>query len=198
MRICFFGDSFVNGTGDDDGLGWAGRLVCAARRRGRDITYYNLGVRRDTSEDIAKRWVEEADRRLPPEYEARLAFAFGANDCTSDARGAPRLSLDASLANAETILRRAAERAPTLMIGPALPGDERIEGRVRALSLAFADLCSTLGVPYLETHVFVSSCEIWRREAEAGDGAHPNRGGYAALADYIGVWPAFEEWLGSR
>jgi hypothetical protein len=22
MRICFFGDSLVNGTGDDDGLGW--------------------------------------------------------------------------------------------------------------------------------------------------------------------------------
>ena len=25
MRICFFGDSFVNGTGDDECLGWVGR-----------------------------------------------------------------------------------------------------------------------------------------------------------------------------
>lgn len=26
MRICFIGDSFVNGTGDDTCLGWVGRI----------------------------------------------------------------------------------------------------------------------------------------------------------------------------
>ena len=35
-RICFFGDSFVNGTGDDDALGWVGRLCAAERRAGLD------------------------------------------------------------------------------------------------------------------------------------------------------------------
>ena len=34
MRICFIGDSFVNGTGDDDCLGWAGRLGAGARPGG--------------------------------------------------------------------------------------------------------------------------------------------------------------------
>ena len=43
MRICFIGDSFVNGTGDDDALGWPGRVVSMARSKGLDVTYYNLG-----------------------------------------------------------------------------------------------------------------------------------------------------------
>ena len=64
MRICFIGDSFVNGTGDDDCLGWTGRICSAARRRGRDITLYNLGIRRDTTADIAARWEREAKSGL--------------------------------------------------------------------------------------------------------------------------------------
>jgi hypothetical protein len=56
MRICFIGDSLVNGVGDPTGLGWVGRVATAARRRGHDITAYNLGIRRDTSGDIAVRW----------------------------------------------------------------------------------------------------------------------------------------------
>lgn len=49
MRLCFIGDSFVNGTGDDACLGWAGWICAAARQQGHDVTAYNLGVRRDTS-----------------------------------------------------------------------------------------------------------------------------------------------------
>lgn len=77
MRLCFFGDSFVNGTGDDDCLGWVGRLCAAERRVGRDLTVYNLGVRRDTSDDILRRWRREAEARLPPGCGGRLVFSFG-------------------------------------------------------------------------------------------------------------------------
>ena len=56
MRLCFIGDSLVNGTGDPTGLGWVGRVTASARRRGHDVTTYNLGIRRDTSADIAARW----------------------------------------------------------------------------------------------------------------------------------------------
>ena len=80
MRICFLGDSFVNGTGDDDCLGWTGRICSSARRSGRDVTHYNLGVRRDTSADILARWRQEAERRLSPDLGGRLVFAFGGND----------------------------------------------------------------------------------------------------------------------
>ncbi len=77
MRICFIGDSFVNGTGDDEALGWTGRIVATARAEGRDVTHYNLGIRRDTSADIAERWRAEVERRLPPVYRhERLSGLF--------------------------------------------------------------------------------------------------------------------------
>ncbi|MBD2326404.1 GDSL-type esterase/lipase family protein [Alkalinema sp. FACHB-956] len=34
-RICFLGDSFINGTGDPDCLGWTGRICAMAQQRGR-------------------------------------------------------------------------------------------------------------------------------------------------------------------
>src|SRR5690242_7873956 len=117
MRLCFIGDSFVNGTGDPDCLGWVGRICAAARRRGHDLTVYNLGVRRDTSADIAARWQEEALRRLPAGMDGRLVFSFGANDCMVEA-GAPRVAPAQSLANARATLDAARRWRPTRMLGP--------------------------------------------------------------------------------
>ncbi|WP_347059518.1 hypothetical protein ABC795_03530 [Blastococcus sp. HT6-30] len=44
LRVCFLGDSSTAGVGDDDGLGWVGRLAASARRYGTALTGYNLGV----------------------------------------------------------------------------------------------------------------------------------------------------------
>ena len=108
LRICFFGDSFANGTGDDDCLGWVGRLCAAARRSGCDVTAYNLGIRRDTSGDIANRWQSEGAARLPDQYDGRLVFAFGTNDCVTHEDGdGPRVPMDRAIANAHEILSAA-------------------------------------------------------------------------------------------
>ena len=64
MHVCFVGDSLVNGMGDPECLGWAGRLIVAARRQGHDVTHDNLGIRRDTSADVRARWADEVGRRL--------------------------------------------------------------------------------------------------------------------------------------
>ena len=74
FRVCFIGDSFVLGVGDPDGLGWSGRIAAAARRRGIDITAYNLGVRRETTADIARRWQAEVAPRLPAALAPELAL----------------------------------------------------------------------------------------------------------------------------
>ncbi|PWB93305.1 GDSL-type esterase/lipase family protein [Methylosinus sporium] len=190
VRICFFGDSLVNGTGDDDGLGWVGRLVSRERRGGRDVTAYNLGVRRDTSADIAARWREEARRRLPRDCDARLLFSFGANDCIEEA-GCARVPLEETLAHAQEILREAATLAPVLMVGPFLPDVARID----RLCPQLQRLCAEQRIPYIETHGFAAHCGVLLSEAAAGDGAHPNSGGYAALADFIGAAPQWRAWL---
>lgn len=193
VRICFIGDSFVNGTGDDDCLGWVGRIAATARRAGSDLTVYNLGIRRDTSRDIANRWAAEAERRLPSGVDGRLLFSFGVNDCVLE-HGQPRVPLAESLANAEQILRRAVVSWPVAMIGPPPIDDDGINGRTRALSAALADLCAGLAVPFLSCWDHLAANQTWRHEVAAGDGAHPNHAGYRVLADYIAAWPVWQRW----
>src|SRR3972149_6982827 len=133
MRICFIGDSFVNGTGDAACLGWVGRICATARARGHDLTCYNLGVRRDTSADIAARWNDEVVRRLKPEHDGRLVFSFGVNDCY-DEEGRPRLDPAQSLANARAILSSAKASFPVLFVSPLPVSQDRPRARAAALS----------------------------------------------------------------
>src|SRR5205823_5133772 len=79
-RICFLGDSYVSGAFDPDCLGWAGRICAAARARGHDVSLYNLGIRGETSVQLAARWRGEASKRQSPLQEERLVFEFGMND----------------------------------------------------------------------------------------------------------------------
>jgi lysophospholipase L1-like esterase len=194
MRICFFGDSIVNGTGDPTGLGWVGRVGAAARRRGHDITIYNLGIRRDTSADVARRWQEEAARRLPAGIDGRLVFSFGGNDCVSEG-GAPRVPEASALANARAILGAAAAQHPTLMLGPPPLYVGDCDPRIAALARGLATLATELGVPFLDLHTPLAAIGLWRLEAAAGDGAHPGSAGYALIADLVEGWPAWRGWV---
>ena len=63
-RVFFVGDSYVAGVGDPERRGWVGRAGGAdATATACPITAYNLGVRRDTSDDIARRWAAEVAAR---------------------------------------------------------------------------------------------------------------------------------------
>ncbi len=62
MRICFVGDSITNGTGDPEYLGWVGRVMQDERTRRAELTSYNLGIRRDRSDQIRARWRAEVER----------------------------------------------------------------------------------------------------------------------------------------
>lgn len=188
MRICFFGDSFVNGTGDPHCLGWVGQ-VCA----GRGVTVYNLGIRRDASGDVARRWRGEAGLRLPPEADGRLVFSFGANDCVDG--GPPPAE---TLATTRRVLGEAAIWLPTLFVGPPPRGEPAGDSRVAALSDGLAALCRELAVPFLEVFRPLAGCPAWAAEAAAGDGAHPAAGGYQALAGLVESWPAWQAWFTGR
>ena len=194
MRLCFFGDSFVNGTGDDDCLGWPGRLCADARQRGHDVTLYNLGIRRDTSGDIAGRWEREASARLAPEHDGRLVFSFGVNDCVYE-QALPRVAHDASVANTRTILLRAAKRWPTLMVGPPCTCDDALDARVGTLSERLEQACQELRVPYLPLFPQLRGNAVWRLEAEQGDGIHPNRAGYGLIAKAVLDWQPWRNWI---
>jgi lysophospholipase L1-like esterase len=194
LRIGFFGDSFVNGFGDPDGLGWVGRVGAAAIARGHTVTSYNAGIRGDTSADVRDRWRDEAARRLPAEHRRGLVFAFGVNDCLSVA-GRPALLREAIVANAREILAAASGFAPTLLIGPPPIADDAVNARLRDLIAAFDALGRELAVPFLDVFDPLRSSSAWQREIAAGDGAHPGCGGYQALAGLVDGWAAWRAWL---
>jgi lysophospholipase L1-like esterase len=190
IRICFIGDSSVNGTGDPLCLGWTGRVCATAIKLGYPITYYNLGIRRETSADIAARWREECARRLPPTIDGRVVFSFGAND-TAIEQGRQRLSLDATLHNLRAIVQDARRHYPTLLVGPPPVAEAAHNARIAALCHAMAAVAQELGVPYLPVCEQLVQAQTWVQEAAQYDGAHPRQGGYAALAAMVQAWPAW-------
>jgi len=194
LRIAFFGDSFVNGFGDPDGLGWVGRVCAAAIGRGHVVTCYNAGIRRNTSADVRERWRDEALRRLPVEHPRALVFSFGVNDCLIDS-GRRLLEPAATISNAQQILTDAKTLAPTLMVGPTPIADADVNARIAALIPELQTVCRMLSVPFLDVFGALKSAPAWMDEAAANDGAHPGRGGYQALAALVDRWPPWRAWL---
>ena len=97
MRILAFGDSFVAGVGDPAHQGWLGRALAGRP----EVTLYNLGVRRDTSADIARRWLAEAVLPWSPRsalraWQRALSRSQGPQDALArlDALQAARLARD--------------------------------------------------------------------------------------------------------
>jgi hypothetical protein len=63
------------------------------------------------------------------------------------------------------------------------------------LSDDFASLCARLRVPYLDVFDLVAASDIWAREIAAGDGVHPNEGGYAMIGDAVENWAGWRAWI---
>ena len=193
-RICFVGESFVNGTGDPECLGWAGRICVDANRKGYEITYYNLGVRRETSTELKNRWLREVSYRLPKEYDGRVVFCFGVNDTTIE-NGKTRVDFADSIANAHTILSEAKQLYPILMISPAPVVDEEQNHRISSLSKQFSLVCNEINVPYLDVFSKLEKSNIWLNEAQANDGAHPREAGYTEFAEIVQNWEGWLNWF---
>ena len=195
-RVLFFGDSFVAGVGDPTGLGWVGRVVAASFAAGRPLTSYNLGVRRDTSADVAARWRAEAQaRRDAPEATYGVVLAVGTNDATQE-DGRVRVEPGQAVDNLRRMIDAArATGLDVLVVGPPPAGEPAHDERVRALSDRFARVAAERDVAFVETFRLLRTAPAWTREAAAGDGSHPGAGGYEELAEIVleGGWL---DWLG--
>jgi lysophospholipase L1-like esterase len=197
VRVCFVGESFVNGAGDPECLGWTGRVCVDANKKGHDITYYNLGIRRETTEGLKHRWYNEVTSRLPKEYDGRVVFSFGVNDTTIE-NGTPRVSLLNSILNAREILSQAKQLYPVLMVSPPpmLDADRNI--RIEELSQYFARSCKDLNIPYLDAFSILKQSTVWFNEVQAYDKAHPRANGYQVLANIVKNWDAWLDWFPNR
>lgn len=176
----------VAGAGDPDHLGWIGRALAGRRA----ITLYNLGVRMETSADIARRWRAEAEPRVVDFEPMRLVFSFGVNDCHL-VDGRPRVAAVETLKIARDILTQAQEVCPVLMVGPPPVTDAGVCARVEALSDGLTALCARLRVPFIDIFRPLAASGLWQAEAAAWDGAHPGADGYQQLADLVSAHPAW-------
>jgi acyl-CoA thioesterase I len=192
-RVFFLGDSFVAGVGDPEHRGWVGRLAEHARRAGAPITAYNLGVRRDTSDDVCRRWPDEVAVRRGAGAQESLVVSFGVNDTTADGRGT-RIDPERSVANLRAVLADAAGAGlPVLVVGPPPVADRAQNRRIAALDERFTTTAAEAGAPYVAVFATLRRTPAWMDEVAAGDGSHPGAAGYGLLTDLVAqVWL---EWL---
>ncbi|MDO3646313.1 GDSL-type esterase/lipase family protein [Nocardia mangyaensis] len=193
LRICFVGDSFVQGIGDPEYRGWVGRVL---GKTGTDITAFNLGIRRNTSDDVRRRCWAEVEPRFLPEADNRLVLSFGSNDAVEE-NGAVRVAHPRTLDNLSALLAEARHRAiRPLVVGPPPVVDAGAEHlrRTTELATAMSALTRSLDVGFIDITTLLADDPVWAEEVRAGDGAHPGSGGYRRLADLIlgGGW---REWI---
>jgi lysophospholipase L1-like esterase len=190
MITFFIGDSLTLGCGDEAGLGWPGRLASAMMHQGQDLTWYNLGVRANTTTKIRDRWKEEVTRRFLPGQNTRLVFSFGVADISND------VPAKTSFENAEAILAEAKALGPTLFIGPMPVADQDKSERIVQLSLGFESVCERLGVPHVPVTGFLLESAAYAKALAANDNIHPKAKGYAILAEYLMQTHTVREFLG--
>jgi len=184
-RVIFFGDSHVAGVGDPSALGWVGRVVAASFAEGTPLTAYNLGVRGETSLQVASRWRQETGPRLLPGADTRIVMSFGANDTTIDA-GRGRVAAESSCDALAGVLDRArAVDLPVLVIGPAPVHDAEQNERLHSLSASFKDVCGEHSVGFLSVIEPLLASRVWIDEVAEGDGAHPGAAGYDTFAKHV-------------
>ncbi|MGB1583113.1 MAG: GDSL-type esterase/lipase family protein [Solirubrobacterales bacterium] len=181
-RVHFYGDSFVAGFGDPLGAGWVGRISARCAEAGSPIEVANHGVPGETSAQAVARFFNT--RIDPPELRDRpemVVLSFGTNDVIT------QTTAEQSLASLGSAIDLAGQLSlPAFVVGPPPVGDlPDADAKLIELSNEFAAICAARDVPFIETHGPLASGGAWSEEAAAGDGSHPQGGGYDQLAQLL-------------
>ena len=193
LRICFLGDSFVNGTGDQRYLGWVGGLAQRTLAAGVPLTSYNLGIRGETTALLLARAPSEVPRRLSGDFDGAILISIGTND-TNIVDGKLRVPPAESVENLKRLVSTMKELGRVLVIGPPAIPDAAHNQRNVALDGAFEQSVAALAVPYISLQQFTSADSYWLVQAAKDDGYHPQQEAYDSVAAFIAgnaKWRAF-------
>lgn len=208
--IYFLGDSITLGWRDEELGGWPARLMRRLAARGYNVTGYNLGIRGDTSREIAGRWEDEVQRRQRG-ANALLVFAFGVNDAKVEPDGRRSLPAGEAAANLKQILL-GARGYRILLVGPAPIDEELMHRHLNAEGVAamptlvsiaevarhMAEEAGACAIPFLDLLGILSANAAWRRSLAETDGLHPSRVGHDLIADEIERWSAWSNLFPAR
>ncbi|WP_347350234.1 GDSL-type esterase/lipase family protein [Intrasporangium sp.] len=190
VGIVFLGASQTAGYGDPKGLGWVGRVVARTQHPDLDLTAYNLGVRGDTSADVAARWAAECRPRWRGRGERRLVLSVGTNDVLTG------MTLARSRLNLANILDEAKTAGVAVfVVGLAPTLDPELNHRVLALAEAQADVCGRRSVTYVDCFRPLVGHDQWMADLAASpDHAHPGQAGYGLIA-WLVLHNGWNDWL---
>lgn len=208
LRICFVGDSYINGSGDEGCLGWIGRLCQRRFTREFRLTFYDLGIRGATTDEIRDRWQHECLSRFPEGADNRVVIQFGINDVAEIVGSGRRVEEEQSVKNAEIIASEAAGLYPTLWVGmppanvacsPMRPSEgmeiDFSQETAVALNRRYIATAARLGVPYLDIQTPLLANSDYMQSLTRGDQMHCDGSGYAIMADLVDNWDAWSRWF---
>lgn len=179
MQIGIWGDSITYGECDNEGLGWVGRL-----RKSLCITnscVYNFGVCGDTTEDLLKRFIVEANS-IKPDI---VVFAIGINDSKIPANESTnKVTLEKYQKNIQELIKLARNYTNKIYIVGATKVNDRIT-RDRGASFKNETIQTynkcLKEVSLSENITFLDVFDILDTNNDLEDGLHPNAQGYEKL-----------------
>lgn len=191
----FFGDSLTLGVNDKGMLGWTGRFASTLDEPVPPTTFYNLGVRKNSSHAVIDRWKDEVDRRALPESDVRIMFSFGVVDMAAP-DGKTIVPLQQSVKNLEALIQEATSTYPidSLRVLSPFPVTQ-IEhcGRIEELHVAYDAVCRKYGVGYVDAFTYLLSNDDYMGDLQ--DGVHPAEKGCEVLAGYLSKDPSIADWV---
>ncbi|MDO5622906.1 MAG: GDSL-type esterase/lipase family protein [Paracoccus sp. (in: a-proteobacteria)] len=209
-RVCFIGASTTEGMGDEEGIGWPGRLSRSFRQ---GTGSFNLGVRGQTVFQIADRAVAECRARLLDRDGGRIILGAAMNEMARFAEdGRERFARSDILGAYARLIDDLRELASLLVVGPAPVFEARMPFYSQANRTSFdyrntdlkwldaelRSICAMQSVPYISIlPALIEDCRYQSGLART-DGLHPDHRGYAAAAEFIAEQPAWQEIIRQR
>ena len=180
MEIGIWGDSITYGAGDNEALGWVGRLRKSFGTND-DVGVYNFGVCGDTTDDLLNRFTVEADSIKPNV----IVFAIGINDSKYPAGETEnRVPLEKYKENMRALLKSAKNYTNEIFIVGATKVDEAlirdsgtrfVNETIHIYNNFLKELSESEGLSYVDVFGVLDI------HTDLDDGLHPNTQGYEKL-----------------
>ncbi len=190
----FFGDSVTLGVNDAPAGGWVSRLAGKAAQAGLSVppdTFYNMGVRRNSSRMILERWEAEFNARVMDGVPSYLLFCFGTVDMAAP-KGFPNIPVGESAANAREILLKAKNCGSVALVSAPPVADAEHCQRLDTLCTAYAAICAAIDVPFVDIfHPLLKNGYV----NDLSDGVHPGPSGNDMIASALLQAPELTSWF---